>query len=56
MEFRDLDLEDISEKDFVAIMIDIMLYDDMTLVRDAFQLIIRFFSQRKELVLLSKET
>lgn len=39
-----LDLEEISDKDFVCILLDIILYDNDKLVNNAFKLLVRFFT------------
>jgi len=55
--FRDknLDLEDISVRDFVCILLDIILYENATLVNHAFKLLVRFFSQKKAIIELAEE-
>jgi hypothetical protein len=40
---KKLDLEDISARDFVCILLDIILYENKHLVNNAFKLLVRFF-------------
>ena len=44
--FRDksLDLQQVSHKDFVSILLDINLYDNANLVSNAFKLLIRYYT------------
>lgn len=39
-----LDLERISARDFVCILIDLILYENEDLVNNAFKLLVKFFS------------
>ena len=41
---KSLDLQVISTKDFVAILLDINLYNNPVLVSNAFKLLIRYFT------------
>jgi hypothetical protein len=43
---KSLDLQQVSEKDFVCILLDINLYDNPVLVSNAFKLLIRYFTQK----------
>ena len=54
LEDRALDLEEISVRDFVAIMLDILLYDRGELKNKAFSILVRFFTQRTAMVDLLK--
>jgi hypothetical protein len=42
-ENKKLDLERISRSDFVCVLLDLILYENTTLVSNAFKLLIRFF-------------
>ena len=52
---KKLDLEEISERDFVCILLDLILYEDTYLVSNAFQLLVRFFSQNRALFQIANE-
>ncbi len=55
LEDRALDLEEISVRDFVAIMLDILLYEHTELKNKAFSILVRFFTQRKAMIDLLQE-
>ena len=41
---KNLDLALVSELDFVAILLDLNLYEDANLVANAFKLLVRYFT------------
>jgi len=52
-ENKKLDLERISRSDFVCVLLDLILYENTTLVSNAFKLLIRFFEQKKAIIELA---
>lgn len=52
---KSLDLQKISTKDFVAILLDINLYQNPNLVSNAFKLLIRYFTQKQAIMTLATE-
>ena len=53
-ENKKLDLERISRSDFVCVLLDLILYENTTLVSNAFKLLIRFFQQKKAIIDLAQ--
>lgn len=50
-----LDLQTISKKDFISILLDLNLYDSATLVSNAFSLLARYFAQKQSVLDLAAE-
>ena len=47
---KKLDLERISVADFVCVLLDLMLYENTALVKNAFHLLVRFFCQKQAII------
>ena len=54
-EEKKLDLERISARDFVCILLDLILYQNPDLVNNAFKLLVKFFSQKRSIIELASE-
>ena len=54
-EDKKLDLERISARDFVCILLDLILYQNPDLVNNAFKLLVKFFSQKRSIIELASE-
>ena len=54
-EDKNLDLERISARDFVCILLDLILYENSDLINNAFKLLVRFFQQKNAIVELATE-
>jgi len=52
---KNLDLVKIAEQDFVAILLDLNLYENPELVANAFKILVRYFTQKEQILLLSSE-
>lgn len=55
---KNLDLVKISKNvtlDFVAILLDLNLYEDANLVANAFKLLVRYFTQKEKIINLATE-
>ena len=55
---KKLDLARISKEiklDFVAILLDLNLYEDANLVANAFKLLVRYFTQKEKILNLASE-
>ena len=52
---KKLDLEEISERDFVCILLDLIMYENSELVNNAFKLLVRFFSQKQAIIDLAAD-
>lgn len=52
---KNLDLQRVSELDFVAILLDLNLYEDANLVANAFKLLVRYFTQKEKILQLASE-
>lgn len=55
MKDTSLDLQELSDKDFVCILLDIILYQNDELVNNAFKLLVLFFTQTQSLLELMSE-
>jgi len=52
---KNLDLVNISQQDFIAILLDMNLYENPVLVANAFKLLIRYFTQKQAILNLGTE-
>lgn len=54
-EDKKLDLETISARDFVCIMLDLILYQNPDMVNNAFKLLVKFFRQKESIIELASD-
>lgn len=52
---KNLDLVKIASQDFVAILLDLNLYENANLVANAFKLLVRYFTQKNAILCLASE-
>lgn len=52
---KKLDLERISVADFVCVLLDLILYENASLVNNAFKLLVRFFQQKQAIIDLASQ-
>jgi hypothetical protein len=52
---KTIDLQEISSRNYICILLDINLYDNPELVSSAFKLLVRYFTQKQRVIDLGTE-